>query len=33
MLNNKEKEYYEKIIKAIKETTQDLNKLNKKIGG
>ena len=32
-MSEKEKEYYEKIIKALKETRKDLKKLNKKLGG
>lgn len=33
MLSKEEKEYYEKIIKALQETRKDLKKLNKKLGG
>lgn len=32
-MSEKEKEYYEKIIKALQETRKDLKKLNKKLGG
>jgi hypothetical protein len=33
MLSKEEKEYYEKIIKALQETRKDLKNLNKKLGG
>lgn len=31
MLSDKEKEYYENIIKIIKEITEDLKEFNKKV--
>lgn len=32
-MSEKEKEYYEKIIKALQEIRKDLKKLNEKLGG